>query len=225
MPFDYFIQELVTFPLEVSIFYYRFPGQQKGTITGFLKKEFLEVTGDGRSTLGDLILNYPPVRFRQDEIASKHADRLGNVIQQGEKYCLSYALNLSRGGRMVSLAGQKDERLLRVFDNLSHYTRHFYYGRYDIKCASVEDLKEGRNFSILEYNGCGAEPHHIYGDGNSLLKAYAIVIQHWSVLYHISRQNNQNGFSYWSFHRGWKFLKNARRHFRMLRQLDSETQI
>ena len=43
MPSDYIIQELITYPLEVSVFYYRFPNQQKGTITGFIKKEFLEV--------------------------------------------------------------------------------------------------------------------------------------------------------------------------------------
>jgi hypothetical protein len=108
-------------------------------------------------------------------------------------YCLSNALNLSRGGKLISLAHEKDERLLKVFDDLSHYTNHFYYGRYDIKCASVEDLKEGKNFYILEYNGCGAEPHHIYGDGNTLLQAYAILLQHWKVLYRISKYNHTHG--------------------------------
>jgi hypothetical protein len=33
---DYIIQEFVPYPLEVSVFYYRFPGVQKGTITGFV---------------------------------------------------------------------------------------------------------------------------------------------------------------------------------------------
>ena len=41
MPVEYIVQELVTYPLEVSVFYYRYPNQQTGTITGFLKKEFL----------------------------------------------------------------------------------------------------------------------------------------------------------------------------------------
>ena len=35
MPADYIIQHLVEYPLEVSVFYYRFPGQTSGTITGF----------------------------------------------------------------------------------------------------------------------------------------------------------------------------------------------
>ena len=205
IPVDYFIQELVAYPLEVSVFYYRFPNQQKGTITGFLKKEFLEVVGDGKSTLRELIQNYPRVRFRLEEMKSKHADRLNDIIPEGEIYVLSHALNLSRGGRLVSLEGEKDEELLKVFDGLSHYTKHFYYGRYDIKCASISDLKKGKNFSILEYNGCGAEPHHIYGNGNTLVQAYKIVLHHWHMLYQISRYNYENGIPYWGFKRGSVF--------------------
>jgi hypothetical protein len=222
IPVDYFIQELVTYPLEVSVFYYRFPNEQKGTITGFLKKEFLEVTGDGKSTLWELMQNYSRVRFRLEEMQSKHADRLNNIIPAGEIYVLSPALNLSRGGRLVSLEHEKNDDLLKVFDDLSHHTRHFYYGRYDIKCASINDLKQGKNFSILEYNGCGAEPHHIYGNGNTLLQAYKIVLHHWEMLYRISKYNYQNGINYWGFRRGWKFLKRAKKHFRMLKQLDKE---
>ena len=153
---------------------------------------------------------------------SKHADRLNDIIPEGEIYVLSHALNLSRGGRLVSLEGEKDEELLKVFDGLSHYTKHFYYGRYDIKCASISDLKKGKNFSILEYNGCGAEPHHIYGNGNTLVQAYKIVLHHWHMLYQISRYNYENGIPYWGFKRGSVFLKNAKRHFKMLKQLDKE---
>jgi hypothetical protein len=222
MPVDYFIQELVSYPLEVSVFYYRFPGQQKGTITGFLKKEFLQVVGDGKSTLWELIKNYDRVRFRLDEMQSKHTDRLNDVLPEGEIYFLSYALNLSRGGRLVSLEYEKDEALLKIFDNLSHYTKHFFYGRYDIKCNSIADLKDGKNFSILEYNGCGAEPHHIYGNGNTLLQAYKIVLQHWRVLYQISRYNHKQGIRQWQYQRGLAFLRNAKKHFKMLKALDKE---
>ena len=169
--------------------------------------------------------NYDRVRFRLEEMKSKHKDKLERVIPAGETFYLSQALNLSRGGKLVSLAHEKDERLLKVFDDLSHYAGHFYYGRYDIKCKSIEDLKQGKNFSILEYNGCGAEPHHIYGNGNTLLEAYKIVLQHWKVLYAISRYNEKNGVEYWEFRKGYKFLRNAKRHFKQLKQLDLQTQV
>ncbi len=222
MPADYLIQEFVSYPLEVSVFYYRFPNQEHGTISGFIKKEYLEVVGDGKSTLWELILNYPRVRFRLEEMRSKHSDNLDTVLAPGEIYYLSYSLNLSRGGKLVSLESHKDENLLKVFDELSQYTGNFFYGRYDIKCASVEDLKQGKNFSILEYNGSGAEPHHVYGNGNTLLQAYRILLHHWKILYRISRYNNRQGIYYWSFRKGWTFLQNAKRHFRVLKQIDRE---
>jgi hypothetical protein len=225
MPVDYIVQDLIKYPLEVSVFYYRFPNEKKGTITGFLKKELLSVTGDGKSTLGQLILRYPRVRFRQEEMRSKHQSSLNHILGEGEIYYLSNALNLSRGGKLISLAHEKDENLLKVFDELSLYSKHFYYGRYDIKCASIEELKEGKNFYILEYNGCGAEPHHIYGNGNTLIQAYRIVLQHWKVLYKISAYNHKKGIQYWTFRQGWKFLKDAKKHFKMLKLLDAVTEI
>jgi hypothetical protein len=204
----------------VSVFYYRYPHQSRGTITGFLRKEFLEVVGDGRSTISALIDQYHRVRFRIEEAKAKNARRLNDVLKDGEIYCLSPTLNLSRGGRLVSLSTEKNDELLKVFDELSHYSRQFYYGRYDIKCSSVKDLKEGKNFIILEFNGCGAEPHHIYGNGYSLLQAYRIVLQHWKVLFRISRINHKSGIDYWGFRRGLLFLKKAKVHFQLLQQLD-----
>ncbi len=220
MPVDYIVQEFIDYPLEVSVFYCRYPNQKSGTITGFLKKEFPEVTGDGISNLRELIRRHGSVRFRMEEMLVKHKNKLEQVLPTDEVFCLSPALNLSRGGKLVSLQHEIDSRLLAVFDRLSHYTKYFYYGRYDIKCASVEDLKNGQHFSILEFNGSGAEPHHIYGNNLTLIQAYRIVWQHWKILYQISKINHHNGVRYWGFRRGFLFLKKAKRHFKKLKKAD-----
>lgn len=225
MPVDYIIQEFIDYPLEVSVFYYRYPDSEKGTITGFLKKEFLQVTGDGSSTLLQLMRKYDRLSFRLDEMKLKHQDKLGEILPDGQVFCLSPALNLSRGGKLINLEFEKDERLLRVFDDLSHYTKSFFYGRYDIKCVSIEQLKEGKNFSILEYNGSGAEPHHVYGNGNTLFKAYSILLHHWKVLYKISTLNHKRGIAYWGFKKGMIHSRIAKKHFKMLSQLDGTFQI
>ena len=222
---DYIMQELIPYPLEVSVFYYRVPGEKKGTITAFVRKEFLEVTGDGQSTLWQLISKYPRVQFRLDEMKAKHGGNLHQIIPPGEKYCLSPALNLSRGGKLVSLEQEIDEQLLTVFDYLSHYSGNFYYGRYDIKCNSIDDLKKGKNFSILEYNGSGAEPHHVYGNDYNLFQACSILVAHWRMLYRISRENRRRGIAYWDFKRGWRFIRNASRNIKSLRQLDEDTEV
>ena len=171
MPVDYLIQAFVSYPIEVSVFYYRFPNEPRGTITGFVRKEFLDVVGDGQSTLWDLMRRY---------------------------------------------------ELLKVFDELSHHSGHFYFGRYDVKCQSIADLKRGQNFSIIEFNGAGAAPHHVYGNGHSLGQAYRIILHHWNVLYLIAKQNRQNGHAYWTFRRGWAFLKESERHVQRLRRLNKQ---
>lgn len=219
---DYILQEFINWPLEVSVFYYRLPDEKSGTITGFVRKDRLEVTGDGTSTLLELMQEYAPVRFRMSEMKTKHKDRLHHILPEGEEYFLSPALNLSRGSTLVSLQQEKDERLLRIFDELSHYTGNFYYGRYDVKCHSIEALKQGQ-FCILEYNGSGAEPHHVYGDGNNLLQACAILTSHWRMLYRISRLNHERGVDYWPLRKGWRFLKKASTYINWLAKTDATT--
>lgn len=81
-----------------------------------MKKEFLQAVGDGVSTLLDLIKQSNVVRFRLNGLMKKHESNLGKILSKEEVYILSYALNLNRGCKLVSLAHEKDERLLHVFD-------------------------------------------------------------------------------------------------------------
>lgn len=221
VPVEYIVQDLVTYPLELSVFYYRYPNQEKGVITGFIQKELMEVVGDGQNTLLELISSHPKAKHRLEEMRRKHAENLHQILPSGERYFLTYAANLNRGARFINLQHLIDDDLLQVFDELSHKAS-FYYGRYDIKCHSIEDLKKGQNFTILEFNGSGAEPNHVYNTGYTLLQAYKVILMHWKVLYEISRYNHQNGVPYWPFVKGWQFLRNAKKHFRILEEYDSK---
>ncbi|HVZ56532.1 MAG TPA: hypothetical protein VG870_07725 [Chitinophagaceae bacterium] len=220
IPVDYIIQDLIDLPVELSVFYYRHPADRQGTITGFIQKELLEVYGDGQSTLWELIQKHPRARFRLEEMKMRHEHRLDRVLPRGQHFYLSYAGNHNRGARFIDLSSQIDDRLLAIFDDLSHYTDKFYYGRYDIKCNSVEEMKTHRRFSILEFNGCGAEPNHIYDNGRTLGQAYREILRHWKALYEISKYNHEHGTPYWPFQKGRRFLREAKRHFRMLEKYD-----
>jgi hypothetical protein len=220
-PVDYIIQDLVEYPLEVSVFYYRHPDQQKGVISGFIQKELMDVHGDGQSNLWELIMAHPKARHRPEEMRIKHEAHLGQIIPKGERYILTYAANLNRGARFTNLHHLIDDDLLKIFDGISHHAQ-FYYGRYDIKCESVEDLKQGKNFTILEFNGSGAEPNHVYNSGFSLFEAYRVFLHHWKVLYQISKYNKDHGIPYWPAIKGWKFLRAAKRHLKVLEKADTE---
>ncbi len=220
IPVEYIIQDLIELPVEVSVFYYRYPWEQKGVVSGFIHKELLQVKGDGTSTLKQLVEAHPRAKFRMEEMQHRHSHRFDRVIPEGDIFYLSYAGNHNRGAHFTNLHNEIDEGMHKVFDELSHYTDKFFYGRYDIKTTSIEDLKQGKNFQIIEFNGCGAEPNHIYDCGMSIWQAYKVLLHHWKVLYKISRYNHKNGTPYWSFKRGLRFLKDARAHFKMLEKFD-----
>ena len=54
-----------------------------------------------------------------------------------------------------------------------------YYVRFDLRCPSLDDLAAGRNLQILEINGVGAEPAHIYQSGYPYWAAQRDLLYHW----------------------------------------------
>ena len=222
IPVEYIVQEMVHYPMEVSVFYIRHPQDAKGTITGFLHKIPLQVIGDGKHTLEELVKQHPKGNKRMGELYSKHKESWDIIIPAGKRYMLSYAANHNRGAHFVDLKENIDEKLVAIFDKISHDINDFFYGRYDIMCSNVEDLKNGKNFTILEYNGCGAEPNHIYDTGYSLPGAYKEILMHWKALYRICKYNSQQGIKPWPFQKGRNFLAQIKAHFKLIREADAK---
>ncbi len=222
MPFEYIVQQLVYYPMEVSVFYIRHPKNVKGIVTGFLHKIPLQVIGNGVQTLEQLIHNHPKGKKRIGELHSKHKEKWNEVVQTGEKYMLSYAANHNRGAHFIDLKNDIDEKLVDVFDKISHGINDFFYGRYDIMCESVNDLKAGKNFTILEYNGCGAEPNHFYDTGYTLLGAYKEILKHWKLLYQISMYNKRQGIQPWAFGKGKTFLLQTKKLYAAMKAVDEK---
>jgi len=220
VPVEYIVQRMVQYPMEVSVFYIRHPEDEKGIVTGFLHKIPLHVMGDGKHSLEELVLEHPKAAKRMGELHSKHKGSWNKIIPAGEKYILSYAANHNRGAHFVDLKEHIDGDLAAVFDKISHRINDFFYGRYDIMCSSVEDLRQGKNFSILEYNGCGAEPNHFYDTGYTLIGAYREILKHWKALYSICKYNRSQGVQPWPFKKGRRFLKKTNELFRIMREAD-----
>ena len=220
VPVEYIVQQMVQYPMEVSVFYIRHPKAEKGIVTGFLHKIPLHVTGNGIKTLEELINDHPKAAKRVSELQVKHQSNWNLVIPSGGKYILSYAANHNRGAHFVDLKDHIDENLVAVFDKLSHRINDFFYGRYDIMCNSIEDLKQGKNFSILEYNGCGAEPNHFYDTGYTLIGAYREILKHWKALYEICEYNRSLGVKPWPYKKGRRFLNKTNELFRIMREAD-----
>jgi hypothetical protein len=220
VPVEYFVQELIRYPLEVSLFYYRYPDKSKGAVTGFLQKIPMQVTGDGVHTLEELIKMNSKSQKRMEELSLKHNHNFEKVLPKGEKYMLSFAANHNRGALFVDLKNEIDDRLVSMLDGISNSVNDFFYGRYDIMCNSIEELKQGKNFVILEYNGCGAEPNHFYDTGYSLKGAWNEILKHWKVLYEISKQNHKTGVAYWPLLKGIRFRIETKKHYKKIKAAD-----
>src|SRR5690242_10895586 len=222
IPVEYFIQEFINYPMEVSIFYYRYPNEKKGNITGFLQKVPMRVTGDGVHNLGELLLKNLKTKKRLAELKKKHEINFNKVIPDGEIYHLSHAGNHNRGADFFDLSKEINDDLVRLLDNISHRINDFFYGRYDIMCNSIEELKQGTNFVILEYNGCGAEPNHFYDTGYTLIGAWKEILKHWKILFEISRYNHQQGVSYWPLKKGMRFRRQTKKYYKLINKADKE---
>ena len=180
----------------------------------------MQVIGDGKHTLEELLLLNSKSQKRINELRLKHGTNFKKILPAGAKYMLSYAANHNRGALFIDLKHEIDETLVSIADEISCSINDFFYGRYDIMCNSVEELKQRKNFMILEYNGCGAEPNHFYDTGYTLIKAWKEILKHWKILYHISRQNYKAGIKYWPAFKGFKFIKETKQYYRKIRAAD-----
>lgn len=208
----FLVQEYVSYELELGVFYYRYPNCDHGTVSSIVMKDMLSVTGDGIRTVADLMTDDARAKMHLDHLRMKEPDLLKQTPKRGEKVELNPIGNHSRGTTFLNGNHLIDSRLIKVFDQISKQIDGFYFGRYDLRCRSVKDLYHGKHFKILELNGAGAEPAHIYQPGFSLIQAYKDIIHHLKVLVDISILNKKSGIPYYSFSQGLKEIMKIRKY-------------
>lgn len=190
---DYIIQEFITFPIELGVLFYRFPNNKQGRVSSIVIKEFLSVMGDGISTIHELIEKQTRARFQIKSIAKKLGSQINIKLANGEILLLEPIGNHCRGTRFINGNNLINDKLHDVFNAITKDMDGFYYGRFDLKVKSIEDLYEGNNIRIMELNGASSEPGHIYDASYGLLNAYKNLMFHWNILAQIAIQNKAAG--------------------------------
>ncbi len=207
-PVPYLLQEKITYPLEAGIFYVRMPNAQSGILTGIVEKGFVTVTGDGVSTVRELLTANPRYLLQIKSLENIIERRkMLEVLPQGVSALMVDIGNHARGSYFVNASFRINDRLTTVIDKCCKDFPGFYYGRLDIRFRSWELLEQGSAFSIIELNGSGSEPTHIYDPANSIWYAWKEVCRHWRWMARISKYNHQNGVAYLSFHEGIKMFR------------------
>jgi hypothetical protein len=204
------IQEYISYPLEFGIMYHRLPGQTYGYITSVVQKEFLSVTGDGKSTLQELFSQFTRTKYHLPMLLKLYKDKLAEVLQLGEVLELVSIGNHARGTTFLNANHLITPGLVKVFDRISRTIDGFYFGRYDIRVPNLEDLYAGRNIKILELNGANSEPAHIYDPQMLILHAYKHLFRHWHILYDVSMQNHKKGHSFTPLLKAIAIIRNRR---------------
>lgn len=189
---DYLIMEYLPGE-EFGVFYYRLPDQPRGRIFSINRKKLLDVVGDGKSTLEELILRderavcMAPMFFENLE-----ADLL-DIIPEGETRQLGQVGTHSRGSLFLDGADLISPELLERVERIVENYSGFYFGRFDLKAPSEEDLREGKNLKVIELNGLTSEATHIYDPKNSIFYAWKTLIDQWSIAFDIAEANLKKG--------------------------------
>jgi len=213
---DFLVQEYVDHPLEIGIFYYRMPGEETGHITGIVEKEMLSVTGDGVSTVEALLRQNERYVLQLRSLRRTCSRMLNTVPGSGETIQLAPYGNHSRGAKFLDCGDRITARLEAFIDGLCRQIPGFYYGRLDIRFRSWDQLEAGEAFSIIELNGAGSEPTHIYDPGHSLSFAWREIIRHLDILYTISRENERRGHAGMGWWQGIRMLRDYSRHEKLI---------
>jgi hypothetical protein len=196
------IQEFIDYPLEFGVFYCKVPGE-KARIISLTSKKFLSVVGDGSSPLKVLVQQ----EIRADGKRLDPKMDMEKIIPKGEQVLLEPIGNHSRGTTFLNSTPLITEKMVNLFEQIASNLENFHYGRFDVKCGSMEDLETGRQLKILEVNGANSEVTHIYQPRYGLWRAYRDILAQMDLLWKVSFKNHQSGAKYVPF---WDFLKDIK---------------
>jgi hypothetical protein len=219
-PLDFLVQEFLDYPEEFGVFYFRMPGEEHGKVISLTLKEFLYVTGDGCSSVRELIEEKPRALLQLERLESNHPELLEKIPAAGQQVRLGEIGNHSKGTTFINGNDLIDQQLNDFFDGLCKSIDGFYYGRFDIKCDSLDLLRQGKNFKIIELNGVFAEPTHIYDASRmTYFEALRTIMRHWKLIQEAAQRNYQRGIAPMPLQDMMKILKGIRDYGRLMKRM------
>src|SRR5438046_8520395 len=101
---NFLVQEFISYENEVGIFYYRFPHEEKGHISGIVRKEFLTVEGDGESTVTELLRKDKRFVLQIPSLKKAYGNDLKAILRKGERRILVPYGNHVRGANFIDIS-------------------------------------------------------------------------------------------------------------------------
>lgn len=203
------LQTLITRPHEAGVLVARKPGEARGQVVSLGLKEFPTITGNGVHTVQQLILADTRCRKLARVYFAKQNQLLNQVLPVGETLQLNFAGNHAQGTIFLNGNDAITPAMSAVFSEIASSLGEFYYGRFDVRYDSLEQLQQGEAFTIIEVNGAGSEPIHMWDGRMKLRMAYQAVLWQHRHLYEVGAINVRRGFktlSPWQLMRDYLYV-------------------
>ncbi|MCB1324979.1 MAG: alpha/beta fold hydrolase [Spirochaetales bacterium] len=192
-PLRFLIQAYHAGPREAGLFYVRHPDQSHGRLFSITDKQFPVLTGDGQSTVAELILGHKRYRMQYSTFAKRHVERLDRILARGEILPLTLAGNHYQGTMFLDGKALWSEALERQVDRIAQAFPGFYFGRFDVRFEDAAELRQGRGFQIVELNGATSESTNVYDPRMRVAEVYRILYRQWILLFQIGDANRKRG--------------------------------
>lgn len=179
---------------EAGIFYIRHPEEPAGRIIGILLRYYPKVIGDGVHSVAQLISK--DMRLRRIVRNKLHEpDYQPQAIPAlGEEVRLALIGSTRIGGLYCDGSDYISPELTFITDAIAKDMPEFYVGRFDVRYKSLDQLRQGKGFTIMEVNGAGSEAVHAWDPKYSIRQAYRIIFAKQRLLFDISAANRKRGY-------------------------------
>ena len=208
---DFLIQKLAPYHAEAGVFYVRQPGAAAGTVTSITLKYQPVLLGDGKKKLAELIASDTRARKLSEVYGKRLQAQLARVPAKGEAVVLGFAGSHARGSIFRNGNQYISPAFTAAIDDVMRDFPEFHYGRLDIKFESIEALKCGKSFVIIEVNGASSEATHIWDSRTRLSDVFFTLFWQYRTLFSIGQQLRHTGHKVPSI---WCLLKTAWREWR-----------
>jgi IS1 family transposase len=188
-------QKMYDYPNEVGLFYIREPHEEKGRIFSLTMKYFSYVTGDGKTSLKQLIEDHPRYGLIAHVYLPRHQDKWDLILKKEETFRIAFAGSHSRGTIFKNGNHLITPQMEEAWDKLAKQIPEFYFGRFDVRFHDLKDLETLENMKIVEVNGSGAEATHIWDSQTKIFDAYKTLMKQYSLMYKIGAANKKRGFT------------------------------
>ena len=208
------LQEYLPQEGEAGVFYARDPGQAQGRIIGLALRYHPRVTGDGVSTILELI-EADPRAARVRSPGHELAVDCSRVPAVGESVRLATIGSTRVGGLYRDGAACITPALTAAIDAIALDMKHFHFGRFDLRFADLAALREARGLRIMEVNGAGSEAIQAWDPDLRLAQALRMIFSKQRTLFEVAAANRRRG------HKPIGLWRLAQLHFMQQRLLEN----